>query len=283
MMYLVRCRSMQWVITVRHSIAHFVVYFKCMGRDGISINGVHIDAISAQEVPMRLRAFLNGEKPHHVVTVNPEFLAAAAEDEQFRADLNSADLALADGFGVVLMSFFLGKKLPGRTTGHDVLAMLAGLSAETGAPIFLYGGEGSRAHRAAMAIKREYPKAVFVGADTEHRFWGWHIPEWIIRARIQKAAPRILVAAMGAGKQERWIRRNMPHLPSVRIAVGVGGVFDVLSGDIRRAPRVFQITGLEWLWRVIVEPRRLQRIITATLRFPLSVIRLHYRKTPDFL
>ncbi|MFA6512158.1 MAG: WecB/TagA/CpsF family glycosyltransferase [Patescibacteria group bacterium] len=254
-----------------------------MGRKGMSINGVYIDAITRPDVRNTLRDFLQGTRARHVVTINPEFLAAAAEDDQFRADLNSADLSLADGFGVVLASFFLGKRLPARTTGHDVMHMLAALSEEQNASIFLYGGFGSRVHRAAAALKKAYPKITLVGADTEHRFWGWKLPEWAIRHRIQLAAPAILIVGLGAGKQERWIRRNLPDLPSVKIAVGVGGVFDVWSGAVARAPRAFQVLGLEWAWRVFKEPHRVQRIITATLRFPLSVIRLHYRKTPDFL
>lgn len=249
-----------------------------MGRKVVRLNGVDIDALTREEALERFRAFLAGDTPRHVVTINPEFLAAAAEDERFCADLNSADLSLADGIGVFLVSALMRKPLPARITGHDIVHMLCTLSGETGARMYIYGGFGSRAHRAAHRLKQAYPNIRLAGADTEHRFWGWKIPEWIMRRRIQLAAPQILLVALGAGKQERWLRRNLPHLPSVRIGVGVGGAIDVLSGDLRRAPRWLRRLGLEWTYRLAQEPQRADRIVTATLRFPLSVLRFWYKK-----
>lgn len=250
-----------------------------MHRDVVRINGVDIDLIKPEEVRERFRAFLDEARPHHVATVNPEFLAAVEEDERFRTDLNSADLALPDGIGVVFASWLLGKKIPARITGHDAVAMLAEISEETGARVFIFGGYGSRAHRAAAALKQKYPRMHLVGADTEHRFWGWKIPEHTIRRRIAQASPEIIFVAMGAGKQERWLRRNLPHLLSVRIGIGIGGVIDILSGDLVRAPLWMRRLGLEWAHRLLQEPQRSQRIMTATLRFPISVIRFWYSKS----
>lgn len=244
----------------------------------VLLGNVRIDALPRRELKACLRAYLNGKKARHIVTINPEFVVAAEHDPAFRTILNEADLAVADGVGVYLASLLQGKPLPGRITGHDILTALAELSEETGARIFLYGGLGNRAHRAAAALKHDYPKLTIAGADTEHRFWGWRIPDVVMRQRIRRARPDVVIVGLGAGKQERWIKQNLPHFPSVKIGVGVGGVLDVLAGAVPRAPALIRRLGLEWLFRLLREPWRRDRILTATLRFPLAMIRLKHQK-----
>jgi N-acetylglucosaminyldiphosphoundecaprenol N-acetyl-beta-D-mannosaminyltransferase len=244
----------------------------------IKVNGVRLDAVRRADLLPRFREYLAADRPHRIATVNPEFIVAADHDTRFKKHLNDSDLNVADGFGVLLASRFLLTPLPERITGHDLVDELCRLSEETGARIYLFGGKGGQAHRAAERLKRRYPRVALAGADTERRFWGWRIPDAVMRLRIARTAPQILLVGLGAGKQEQWIADALPHLPSVRIAVGVGGAFDVISGDLSRGPHLFRALGLEWAWRLVQEPHRFQRIVTATLRFPATVVRFRYRK-----
>ena len=91
--------------------------------------------------------------------------------------------------------------------------------------------------------------------------------------KIREEAPDILLIALGHGKQEKWIAAHLPELPSVKVAMGVGGAFDFIAGRVLRAPRILRRLGLEWLWRLILQPSRLPRIWRAVIKFPILVLR----------
>lgn len=239
-----------------------------------SLLRVHIDGITKADALRRLGSMLGEQRGHMVTTPNPEMLVAASKDGHFRNALNTADLALPDGFGLLLVGLLKGMRIPERITGTDVVDDLCRLAAEQGRSVFFLGGEASQvAERAAAVLAARHPGLKVAGAVSGCRVF-WHdeatpVIEGDALVRLKSAAPDILFVAFGHRKQELWIRNSLSSLPSVRIAIGVGGAFDFIAGDVKRAPIVMRRLGLEWLWRLAIEPRkRLMRIWNAVFVFP---------------
>lgn len=215
------------------------------------------------EAVARVGEFVRSGGAHTIVTPNPEMCLAAQRDSEFRDILNRADLAVPDGVGLLLAARFLGTPLRERVAGIDLLLQLAHEFAKNAWRIYLLGGASGVPERAAQALRVRYPNILIVGTDS-----GGEGIE-----RIRQAAPDMLLVAFGQVKQEKWIAENLPKLPSIKVAMGVGGAFDFLSGESMRAPRFLQRAGLEWLWRLVVEPWRVRRILNAVVWFPMAVIK----------
>jgi len=216
--------------------------------------------------------FLDGDRTFRIFTPNPEILLRARSDAAYADVLRSADLALPDGTGVTLVQTLRDRRSLRRWPGVEIAAFLVGLAAERGETVAFVGGAPDVAERAA-ARWRTLPglKVVVAGAGVEVDEDGSARPaerdEEMVDA-IRSEAPAIVLVGLGAPKQERWIARHADAFPSVRIMIGVGGAFDMWTGSKRRAPRAFRTLGLEWLWRLALEPRRLPRILRATVVFP---------------
>jgi len=231
----------------------------------IDILGVKIDNLSFDQVLDKVEQFLKDGKKHYIVTPNPEMVVLAQKDSQFRQILNSADLAIPDGIGLVWASRLLrGKEKKGireRVRGVDFADKLCQIAAKKGAAVGFLGGKDKVADKAAKCQIAKYPglKVVFaLGSDPE-------------KAAIDIKKVDILFVAYGAPKQEFWISQNLPKLP-VKIAIGVGGVFDYWADKVKRAPKWLQNLGLEWLWRLILQPWRIKRQL-ALLIFVYLVIK----------
>ncbi|MFA5091994.1 MAG: WecB/TagA/CpsF family glycosyltransferase [Candidatus Paceibacterota bacterium] len=194
----------------------------------------------------------------------------------FREALRSADLAIPDGTGLLWAARFLGKGLPARVTGTDMVGRICSLAAKEGRSVFLLGGRSGIAEMAADRLKTEYPDLLVAGAmsggSVEYDETGMPILDYEVERAINLAAPDILFVAFGHGNQEEWIHANLHRLPSVRVAAGIGGAFDFIAGKAKRAPAWMRKAGLEWLWRLILQPWRVGRIVTATVVFPLYVV-----------
>lgn len=233
----------------------------------IEILGIPIANRSKEEVRKILEQFLGSDESHQIVTVNPEMLVAAKRNREFWGLLKNVDLAVADGFGLQLVT---GGRLRHRITGNDILKMLLSLGQIQGHKIYFLGGAGDQARQAAAKVKACLPQ-ISIQADpggliAKDRDWFLH-PS--VLENIKAYQPDILVVGLGHEKQEFFIRDFLPQLPSVKVAVGVGGVFAFLSGEIKRAPKFVQKFGLEWLWRLAKEPHRLGRILRAVIVFPI--------------
>ena len=224
--------------------------------------------------------FLDGDRVFRIFTPNPEILLHAREDPAYADLLRSADLALPDGTGVAIVQALRGGRSVRRWPGVEIAAMLLRLAAERGETVAFVGGSPDVAERAA-ARWRALPglKVVVAGAGVSVDEDG--IARSMARPEdgedetvevIRSAAPTIVLVGLGAPKQERWIERHADAFPSVRIMIGVGGAFDMWAGSKRRAPRAFRALGLEWLWRLALEPRRLPRILRATVVFPVLAL-----------
>ena len=202
-----------------------------------------------------------------IITVNPEFVMAAQHNGDFRQAINGAALVLADGTGVVWATRYLGKPTPERITGIDTLPLLAQRCAAHGYRIYLLGAAPGIAEIAAARLQELAP-----GVEIAGTYAGSPAPEEedAIIERVRVAQTDVLCVAYGAPAQDLWIHRNLSRLPAA-IAIGVGGAFDFLAGHQKRAPRVMQRMGIEWVYRLYREPWRWRRML-ALPRFAMQVV-----------
>ena len=234
----------------------------------VLILGVPFDALTLPQAVDRLRALLRGPGQHHVATPNNEMLVAARRDAAFADVLRRTALNLPDSTGVVLASRFLRAPLPVRVTGVDTVIALCGQLDES-CPVFLLGGADGVAERAAQELARRNPLLRIAGT-----FAGSPRTEdapAILRT-IGADSPHLLLVAYGAPAQEKWIAEHLHLLPSVRVAMGVGGTFGFLAGTKKRAPHWIRGIGLEWVWRFLLEPTRWKRMINAVIVFLILVL-----------
>lgn len=232
-------------------------------RDVVDILGVRVDALTLEQAVARIDGFIRSGQPHQVVTVNPEFLVQARGDAGFRACLERADLALADGVGLLPAARLLGHRLPGRVTGVDITISLMALCAQAGYRVYLLGAAEGVAAATATALQTRYPGLQIAGYHAGSPNPA-HDTEQV--TRVREALPQVLLVAYGAPDQDLWIARNLQQL-GVPVAIGVGGTFDYLSGRVPRAPELLRRWGLEWLYRLVRQPWRWRR----QLRLPVFV------------
>ncbi len=233
----------------------------------VRILGVRIDNVDLAAAVPRLLSMAASGRPHHVVTVNPEFIMIAQRDAVFREVLERADLALPDGVGILHAARVLGRPLRGRATGVDTVLALADASEKHPVSFFLLGGQPGVAEEAAARLVTRAPSLRIAGT-----YAGSPRPEEedTIVALVRRAAPDFLFVAYGAPQQDLWIARNLQRL-GVPVAMGVGGVFDYVSGRVPWAPATWRRLGFEWLYRLIHQPWRWRRML-ALPRFALAVL-----------
>ncbi len=227
------------------------------GRHGpITVGGVRIDAVDMATARARLRTAVAGPDFHQVATVNMDFLARAQRNQAIREVLASSWLNLPDGAPVVWLGRLLGRRVPERVTGADLVPLLVADASRQGVSTFLLGGEGWSAAQAATRLAAQVPGALIAGWHEPPRRPLDQIDDKEIIRRIEASGAGVLLVALGHPKQELWIHRHRARLP-VSVAVGVGCVFDLLAGRSRRAPAWMRRCGVEWLYRLLSEPRRL--------------------------
>lgn len=238
----------------------------------VNILGVKIDNLKKLEVLEVVKKFLTDGRQHYIVTPNPEMAVAVEKDNDFLEILNKADLAIPDGFGLILASHYLRRPLSEKIHGVDLMLDLCRLAEQKNYSIYLFGGEEGIAKKAAENLVKIFPKLKVAGAES-----GGIINDYELtiknNQKISFTSPDILFVALGAGKQEKWIVKNLQKFPSIKIAMGVGGAFDFIAGKIKRAPGWMRKIGLEWLWRLFLQPWRLKRVFTATIKFSWKVIK----------
>jgi len=219
----------------------------------IDLFGIQFDNLTMEEAVEKISGF--------VVLPYSEFVVRTQKDEEFRNILNKADFCLCESRGLYFMARVLGKKLKQEINGVELIYKLSQkskLSAKGGSAsggktqkIFLLGGT-------EKVVKKTAKKLGDSIIGFEH---GYQDLDKVIE-KINLAEPEILLVGLGSPKQEKFIYENLSKMPSVKLAIGVGGAFDFISGRVRRAPKVFQKIGLEWLWRLFIQPQRAKRIFT---------------------
>lgn len=227
----------------------------------VNVLGVGVHSCDEDGAVEAIRGFLREEpaRLHQVCTVNPEFVMEARRNPAFRKLLNSVDLATPDGVGIVAAARLLGTPVKGRATGVALVSRLAQLSAEGNGSLFLLGAGPGVAEEAAEVLRQRYPGVRIAGTHAGSP----HDEDWDdISECLHRAQPTVLLVAYGAPRQDLWIREHSAALPqSVRVAMGVGGVFDYLSGRVPLAPAPIRRLGLEWLYRLAKQPWRWRRIL----------------------
>ena len=218
------------------------------------ILGVGIDNLTLSESVDAGAALMDGEGFHYVVTPNPEFILAAKKNEEFRTVLNNADLALADGIGVVYAARILGRPLKGKVPGIDFAQGLLARMAQSGKSLFLLGAKPGVAEQAAENLRRRYPGLQICGTHD-----GYFQEDAPVAEAVRASGADVLFVCLGAPKQELWMSRNGPS-SGVKLAVGLGGSLDVFAGTVERAPESWQKAGMEWLYRLIRDPNRFGRM-----------------------
>jgi N-acetylglucosaminyldiphosphoundecaprenol N-acetyl-beta-D-mannosaminyltransferase len=244
-------------------------------RKRIYILGSLIDKVDTKEALQRIEQFIQEGTPHQIITANAEIIYRGYQDKKLSRTLNKAHLVTADGAGVVWATRYLNDPVQERVTGIDLLHAICKKSQEKGWKLYFLGAAPGVAEKAVLKVLETYPKCQVVGYEN-----GYFSPEEEPRIieNIKKVQPDILFVAMGAPKQDFWIREHLQEL-DIPVCMGVGGSFDVLAGNVERAPEWMQKRGLEWLFRLYKEPKRWRRML-ALPRFVLAVIGQKAKGTP---
>ncbi len=249
----------------------------------IKVLSIKIDAVSFVEAREKVREFLNSTGQHTIFTPNPEILVKAQKDEYFKYSLNKSDLNLCDGRGIQ----FVSKQKIERITGVDFMLEICKIAEMENRTVYLLGSESEEVvKKTAENLKLKFPNLQIVGVDKgckinenakqlKHQDTRPATEELIVNKLdnnrmlelINQQKPDILFVAFGMGKQEKWIVENLAKIQSVKIAMGVGGAFDYISGSVKRAPLLLRKIGLEWLYRLVRQPKRILRIWNATVKF----------------
>ncbi len=225
-------------------------------KSPVELLGVKLNPLRHAEALDRIGEFVEERVPRQVVTVNLDFLRIASSSGEFKATLNAADLALADGMPLVWASRMAGATLPERVAGIDLIEAICERGDREGWSVFLLGAAPGVAEAAGEEMVRRHPNLRIAGTySPPHGAWD-EAEEQHIREQIRFARPDVLLVALGAPKQDVWIRDNLQQL-GVPVSIGVGCTLDVLSGGTTRAPRWMRRIGLEWFYRLASEPGRL--------------------------
>lgn len=268
------------------------------------ILGIPFDAVSEEDA---LKACLQAlkrkfRKAFFIATPNPEMLLAAKNNKKFKTILRNADLNIPDGIGIIWANYYLLKakkykskifkillgitslfqilfnkrklktSLPMRVTGTDLMHRFC-YEIDNQTPVFLLGGQKEVSEKAESTLINKYNVNV-VGVNSSA---ATIVNDFYLRKLINDSKATVLFVAFGAPKQELWLHRNLPHLKNIKLAIGVGGAFDFISGHVKRAPAWMRKMGLEWLFRLIIQPSRIKRIYNATIRFPYQVIKSSFQ------
>ena len=196
-----------------------------------------------------------GNVPFTVVTPNPIMVMTARKDKEFFSALSSTDLSLADGVGIISAAKRLGTPLPERVTGIDTAYSVLQKLSEIGGSVYLFGAKQGVAKKAGMVIGEHLPGLSIVG--THH---GYFDSDKEIITNIKEKKPDLLIVCLGSPRQEIWAHENKKKLSGVGAVMCLGGALDVWAGNVKRAPTLFIKLRLEWLWRMICEPKRMKNL-----------------------
>lgn len=251
--------------------------------DSLKIGPTTCDFVSPQDFAGLVKSNLQQSSLWHVVTLNPEMVVEARNKTQFAHSLNKAQIRVPDGAGIIWARWYLRSNfwalLPSllafpfveveRVTGVDTVETLAKITAEKNQTLFLLGGTKTQNEGARNFLAEKFP-SLKTFAQTEAT------PE-----EISATGATVLLVAFGSPKQTNWIENNRTKLSNIKIAIGVGGAFAILAEDKPRAPKLLRQLNLEWLWRLILEPKRIKRIYNATVKFPQLIHKQKLGKSGD--
>lgn len=236
--------------------------------EDVEILGIRVHNIDMDGAVEALERFVAERAPRLVVTLGTEMIMAARKDRAFRDLVRQAHLVVPDTAGVVWASRARGFPMKERVAGIDLLFRMAPRAVEKGWKLYLLGAREGVAERAAAALGEKFPGLVIAGCHH-----GYFRDDGPVIADIREKAPDVLLVALGSPRQERWFWENREAL-RVPVGMGVGGSFDVLAGELRRAPQWMRRLSIEWLYRLFQEPSRLGRMLALPHFMLLSTLAL---------
>lgn len=237
-----------------------------MESNRIKILGVPVDLTDKETAMARFEELFPEPGVTAVYTPNSEIVENASHDPKLKELIDSAELVIPDGIGLVYASKFLGHPLKERVTGIDFLESIIAYLEKNGKSIYFFGSKPGVAEKAAEKIREKYPGLIVAG--THHGYFQQEEEPDIVE-QINQSGADFLCVALGAPKQEKFIFDHKAEL-KVHGAIGVGGSLDVWSGDLKRAPEFYQKHGLEWLYRFIQQPRRAGRM----MKLPVFMVKV---------
>jgi N-acetylglucosaminyldiphosphoundecaprenol N-acetyl-beta-D-mannosaminyltransferase len=231
---------------------------------------VKIDSASFDEIIDETVKAIETRQKIQIATVNNEFVLEAIKNKNFREVLNSSNLSICESTGVCWALKLLYGEPHRKTPGADLFLRLCSLCSQKGYRIFLFGGQSGVARQTAEKLIKMFPRLVVSGfVDGIEIDPSEDNPEVV--GKINQSKPDILFVGLGAPKQELWIANNIKKLDA-KVFIGIGGTLDYYSGRVQRAPRWMRSANLEWLFRLIMQPKRFLRIARATIVFPVLII-----------
>ena len=232
------------------------------------ILGVSVDALTYRDAVARVDKSVSSGTPSWILAINPEKIMKALADEELNRLLMRADIFIPDGIGILWAGKLMGRPFPQRVTGVDLLMTLVEEAAKRGWKIYLIGAAPGVADEVAKSWVKRFPGLTVVGCRDGY-FDSTQEEE--VAAAVRAAKPDLLFVGMGSPKQEKFIETYQKQM-GVPVCMGVGGSFDVISGKKKRAPVWMQKVGLEWSYRLIIEPSRILRM-SALPKFMILVLR----------
>ncbi len=224
----------------------------------IPLHGLFVHRVTLSSALDAIDAFSTLGRPHHVVTLDASMCVMAQTDRELKTIVSNADLVTPDSAGVLWACRRKGEALEGRVSGVELVERLCAQSADRGYRLFFLGAAPGVAEVAAERMRAKYPGCSVVG--TRDGFFEERDIDAVIE-EVCGARPHILCVAMGIPKQEKFISKHKDSL-GVPVLIGVGGTFDVLSGAVSRAPSWVQRLNLEWLHRLMKNPRKIAKVLT---------------------
>lgn len=222
----------------------------------IEILGVNFDCVDLSGAISIIEKYMKSGEPHYIVTPNLHFIALAERDDEFRAAIKGAHLSLADGVPLIWLSRIAKLGLKNKVSGSDLTPALCKHLSKTPWSIFFLGTSDMICHKTSAKLKSMYPGLKIAGhysppyGDIDEE------EQKRIREQINKVHPEVVLVALGNPKQELWMAKNY-RLLNVPVLIGIGCSLDFIAGTVKRAPVFMQKCGLEWLFRILMEPRRL--------------------------
>lgn len=234
----------------------------------VNVLGVKIDKFTIKDTVDAIMGFIesNGETKT-VYTPNSEIVMQGYRNKNICDALNSADILTADGIGVVYASRVLKNPISERCAGYDTACLLLEKMGNAGKSVYLFGSKPGVAEKAADEMRKKYSGLVIAGCDDGYFD---EVKEKEIIRRINEKKPDVLFVCLGAPKQEMWIYEHKNEL-DCRVCMGLGGSLDVFAGEVERAPEFFQKHGIEWLYRLMKEPKRIIRMMDLP-KFAITVM-----------
>lgn len=214
-----------------------------------------IDSFTENEVLDKVISFLHSNKPHQIITVNSLMIWNSLNDTLLQKVFEDADLVVPDSIGIIIAARLLGFKLKDRIPGIDLIKKICSILNKKKLSVFLLGAKPGVCEKVADSLKNLFPDLKISGIHN-----GYFSDTDEVISKINDGNPDVLFVGLSTSYQEKWIYNNLKRL-NVKIVMGVGGSFDVISGNLIRAPLFIRKIGLEWIWRFILQPWRIKRII----------------------